>query len=425
LAFGQAVQPSASGKAGVGASTQPGAGIGAKAGTGANVGTGAQADARRDLRDAAQDTKREGREAAQDARRDARDTAKDLRQDARDTAQDARAAARDFAGENLRGADIGLFLGGRGDQGLTVFDIADQGAIAQIGFREGDRIVSINGRPVTTEAQFMQFLVDPAVRTQQMNVVVLRSGQQQTLAIQPSTLLTNVATFDPFYNYGFIVDDRIPDRLVVQRVFPRTPAFYWGLRPGDVITTVGGLPVASVNDLTTALGRTDADLPLQISRNNQLRQLQIDTSNIGARTALRPNLDASGRLDGRAGVQTPGAAATAPNLNEPAGTRAVAPPVTPTRPTPEGTPTRPGTPTAPSTGPGTSTPSGTSPATPLTPRTGTIPATPATPATPAIPRVSPAVPATPAIPATPGVGAAAGAGAKGGVGAAAGTGTPK
>ena len=117
------------------------------------------------------------------------------------------------------------------------------GAIASVGFREGDRIVSINGQAVASESAFLQALNNPAFANQNLSVVVLRSGQQQTLTIQPTLITQGMIAADPYYQYGVILDDSDPNRVVVQRVFPRTPAFYAGLRAGDVITTLGGQPV--------------------------------------------------------------------------------------------------------------------------------------------------------------------------------------
>ena len=44
--------------------------------------------------------------------------------------------------------------------------------------------VSINGQPITTEAQFMQFLTGPNLGTQALPLIVLRNGQQQERSAQ-------------------------------------------------------------------------------------------------------------------------------------------------------------------------------------------------------------------------------------------------
>ena len=329
------------------------------------------------------DAAKAARQDARDAGRDVRGAAPQTRQEAREAGREARAEARvdlrSFNAATARAADLGLWFGRRpGVSGLVIADIAAQGAISKIGFREGDQIVSINGQPVATEADFTRLLLADNLRTQRVNVVVVRNGQQQTLVVQPSLLIQDVAAYDPWWQWGLVIDDRNPNQIVVQRVFPRTPAYYWGLRAGDVISGFGGQRIASVADLSLALQRADGMANLSILRNNQQRQLDIDLST-QARTALRPNLDTGGRIDGQ----------NAPSAR------------------PDGAPTRPGL------TPGATPATPAAPATPATPAVpGTTPAAPATPATPAVPAVPSAsptdpaapvgtTPATPAVPATP------------------------
>lgn len=86
----------------------------------------------------------------------------------------------------LRGADLGVQLANQPGAGLTVSGIANNGVVARAGLRQGDRIVSINGTPITTEAQFLQALRTPG--SQGANILVFRNGQQQTLSLSPSAL---------------------------------------------------------------------------------------------------------------------------------------------------------------------------------------------------------------------------------------------
>src|SRR5262249_27902154 len=157
--------------------------------------------------------------------------------------------------------------------------------------------------------QFMQFLTGPNLGTQPVQFVVLREGQQQTLVLQPNAITQGIVAHDPYYQYGMIIDDNNPNQIVVQRVFPRTPAYYAGLRQGDVIPTRGGREIATLTAFTQ--GRTQAMGPvaLQSPRAGQTRDVQLDPSlaaDSSVRTALRPN------LDGAAGVSTPNSPVAAP-----------------------------------------------------------------------------------------------------------------
>jgi membrane-associated protease RseP (regulator of RpoE activity) len=341
--------------------------------------------------------RREGREEARESRTEARqagETGPQARQTARETRQETRQNV-----QATRGADLGVWFNSRAADGLIVADIATSGVFANVGLREGDRIVSINGQPVTTEAQFVQILTGN-LGTQPVQIIVIRNGQQQTLTLQPTALTQGVVNSDPLYQYGIVIDDQNPNQIVVQRVYPRTPAYYAGLRQGDVITTLGGQRIANINAFTQGLLQTNGNIPLQITRAGQTREIELEAATSGdtsVRTALRPNIDAA--ASGAVGAQT-GAQVAAPGANVNA--------------------------------PGASVDAGTQAQGQLRTGQGATPATPAAPATPATPgtRATPAAPATPATPSTPpaspragtGAGANVGAGANAGAGATAGAG---
>lgn len=316
------------------------------------------------------DPVRDARDAGRDAARDTRETAREIRQDLRDTNQ------------NFRAADLGLWFSTRpGADGLVIADIANQGAIASVGFRENDRIISINGQPVSSESAFLQALKNPAYANQNLNVIVHRNGQPQTLAIQPTLISQGLIAADPYYQYGVLLDDSNPNRVVVQRVFPRTAAYYSGLRAGDVITSIGGQPIAGISAFSTALQQARGDLALQITRSGQIRDVSLAAiSSDTMRTALRPTLDAQGNVlgstDGAApttiGAQTGAtinSGRTSPSSPQLHGTP-TAPPVT--LPTPGASVTTPGAPRTLST-PSTPRPGNSptpAPANPLTPNSG-------------------------------------------------------
>jgi membrane-associated protease RseP (regulator of RpoE activity) len=203
----------------------------------------------------------------------------------------------------LRGADLGLWFNTRpGMNGLVIADVANQGAFANAGFRENDRIVSVNGHPVTTEAQFVQALSSPNAG-QTANIVVDRNGIVQTLAVQPSAVMRGVATFDPLFQAGVTLNNTDPNHLVVSQVFPRTPAFYAGLRPGDVINQINGNPISSPIALSQALAGGGI-LNMQVNRNGQTRQLGFESIDNGLRTAMLPGTSRNGVQPGQINLST-------------------------------------------------------------------------------------------------------------------------
>ena len=80
-----------------------------------------------------------------------------------------------------------------------------------------------------------------------------------------------------------LIDERRSDLLVVQRVFPLTPAFYAGLRQADVIESVNGQPIVSLAELSQAL-RKGGNLSLVITRGIKARALVISLGSNRSRT---------------------------------------------------------------------------------------------------------------------------------------------
>jgi len=75
-------------------------------------------------------------------------------------------------------------------------------------------------------------------------VVVSRDGREETIYVQPSVLTEDYGytEVDPMEQFGIVLDDRYDDRIVVWKVVPRSPAYYAGIREGDVITTLSDHP---------------------------------------------------------------------------------------------------------------------------------------------------------------------------------------
>lgn len=296
-------------------------------------------DARQDGREGAQDARREGFDAAKGTRRDSRETIAD----ARETARDARRDARTEALRNLRTADLGLWFNNNTSvKGLVISDVAVEGAIAKAGFKEGDRIVSINSQPVATQEEFMRLLLAENLREQQATIVVMREGKEQSISLNAALLVHEMATHDPLWRSGIVLDDKDPNRVVVLKVYPRTPAFYAGLRSGDVITGVRGQRISRIADLVQGFASGTGNIGLQVNRANRDRDLEINTTDEAAdiRTVLKPNADSETRISSvpsEIRVEVP--ADTRPSLKpstDPATKSSAAPPANPapTRTTP-------------------------------------------------------------------------------------------
>ena len=252
-------------------------------------------DTARDVREGVRDTARDVREGARDVREGVRDAARDVREGARDIRDSVRDARRAFRAGTTRSADFGIWFGRPSDRGLVISDVATTGAIARVGFREGDRIVSVNGTRVSSEADFVRYVFADDVRNTRVKVVVLRGGREEIVYVEPAVLIEEmyVEHHDPLEDFGLVVDDRYTDRIVVWKVLPRTPAFYAGFRRGDVITTFRGQRIASPREFVQVVQRTDPGLvAVEVNRGQRARSLEVDfRTRAESRTALRPNFD--------------------------------------------------------------------------------------------------------------------------------------
>jgi len=212
-------------------------------------------------------------------------------------------AHADFNPANVRSADIGLWFNRNAQNGLVINSVNTTGAIASLGFRDGDRIVSVNGQRIVREADFVNYLFATNIRTQRVPVIVVRGGAQQTIYVQPTTLVEDYTTTysqtDPVEEFGIVVDDRYADQIVVWRVIPRSPAYYAGIRAGDVLVSFHNQKLTSARQLTTVVQGLDTGvIPVQVMRNRQARTLEVDfTARAGRRTSLRPNVDAKDNLN--------------------------------------------------------------------------------------------------------------------------------
>jgi hypothetical protein len=206
---------------------------------------------------------------------------------------------------DLRAPDIGLWFDRGTRDDLVISDIASRGAIAKIGFHEGDRIVSVNGHRIAREADFIQYLFGDGTTLVPVEVVITRDGRDETIQVDPSLLVAdydNAEQVDPVEQFGIVADDRYPDRIVVWRVIPRSPAYYAGFRQGDVITTFHDQPMTTLQAFQQSLtGANAGEVAVQVRRGDRTRDLSVDVPRFDQRgerhTAMRPNLDQRNSYD--------------------------------------------------------------------------------------------------------------------------------
>ncbi|MFB9864001.1 RIP metalloprotease RseP [Rufibacter immobilis] len=130
----------------------------------------------------------------------------------------------------------------------------------QIGLRDGDKIVAVNGKPLV---EFQDVYNPDVLLGQNGSYTVERNGQQMQVPV-PSDLIDKLADGD---KAGFIM---AREPFQVEAVKAKTPAAAAGLQPGDRITQVGNQPIQFFHEFQQALQvNKGKPVALQVERGTQ------------------------------------------------------------------------------------------------------------------------------------------------------------
>jgi len=154
------------------------------------------------------------------------------------------------------------------DQGAVIAQVSPRSAAARAGLKEGDVVLSINGRPIRDSSGLRNAMglleVGEAVRLE-----VMRDGK-------PLILNTKVGEYVPTQAEGAAINPRLagvtfedlgPNSplsgrgvrgVVVARLAPKSPAARLGLQTNDVIVAVNRQPIASTDELRQIASQSDA-----------------------------------------------------------------------------------------------------------------------------------------------------------------------
>ncbi|MDX1582606.1 MAG: RIP metalloprotease RseP, partial [Thermoanaerobaculia bacterium] len=160
-----------------------------------------------------------------------------------------------------------FFMGGTEelrDREPMIGSVVEDMPAEEAGLRPGDRIVSVNGKPIQ-EWEDLRMTVGLNAETP-VELVIGRDGERIETTIVPNRVMT------PYGSTGQIgVTQWLPTE--VGRVMPGTAAARAGLRSGDVIVRAGGEPVAQMRDLDAHLEDESKPVDLVVLRNG--REVEI------------------------------------------------------------------------------------------------------------------------------------------------------
>jgi hypothetical protein len=154
----------------------------------------------------------------------------------------------------------GVQFGRSSDRGLTVTNIERNNFFFNSGIRPNDVIVSVDGRPIRSDADFFASVsVRPGAR---VPVLVFRDGRQETIFIQSPQAVAqsqqdyNTQQFQPGDRpyLGVAFDSRVRSAAIIAAVVPGGPAEQAGLQSGDEIVAINGEPVRSHQDAVAIVG---------------------------------------------------------------------------------------------------------------------------------------------------------------------------
>jgi regulator of sigma E protease len=144
--------------------------------------------------------------------------------------------------------------------------VVDRSAAQYSGVRPGDRIIAVSGREILSWSALDSHL---AARPNQKLSLTLQRGHETVTALLPAQAAAQDAL-----TLG-VLPTAHP---VVRNVASGTAADRAGLRPGDVIVSIGGEPTTVLTDVAAAVASaSDHSLSLEIRRGSEPRTISLAT----------------------------------------------------------------------------------------------------------------------------------------------------
>jgi serine protease Do len=184
--------------------------------------------------------------------------------------------------------DLSQSFGYHGTEGVLLGDVLDDGPAKKAGLQSGDIIVKYNGRKMK-DANALRQAVAATEPNTDAEVLAFRNGKEQTFTVHIAQMESNSvvakAGGEESVDLGITVRTLTPDTakqlgyegdehgVVVTEVEPGSVAASLGIRPKDVIVSVGSQEIHGAADFRKALDNNDLSkgIRLQVMRDGAKR----------------------------------------------------------------------------------------------------------------------------------------------------------
>lgn len=182
-------------------------------------------------------------------------------------------------------------LGLAPDQGVLIERVVEDSPASRAGIEAGDIVLAINGREVTGGMNRLRNLIALSPPGSEISIRVLRDGVTLDRSARVADLASAQAQAlggETVEALGVIVRATTPPisrelgytrhvpGVQVLGVMPGTPAATAGLEPRDILTTVGGRRVETVEALRQALGRVRGTAPVELVRGRMRGSIEVE-----------------------------------------------------------------------------------------------------------------------------------------------------
>ena len=191
-------------------------------------------------------------------------------------------------------ADLAHTFRYQGQTGMLVSGVVKDGPAEAAGLHRGDIVIKLDGRSMDNSNQFRNSIARSIPGTT-VHLNVFRLGDERRVALtlgeRPLREELNSRRYQGpasrRYRAGFLGEEITPDLaealelpsddgVFVILVFPGSRAADAGFHDGDVILSIDGEPIQSLDSLSDALAESEADASVRIYRAGRTRTLTLD-----------------------------------------------------------------------------------------------------------------------------------------------------